>query len=1035
MAVQVSKSGGIYIEISGDYSKLQADLREAGVIGKAMGQDISNALSSALAPKEVANVSANLNKYFSTARRAAQATTADLSSMDKQFREMGKAIGVTEKDLGRFANAHKQAFQAQSQKAFLDNLKGIQRLTGESDEAMNRLAKSLGGVGNEFNKASSGIKVFGVELGTALKGAAVALLAKKAAELAKESFDLAARYETLGVVVQQVGKVAGYSAVQVDENVNALRRMGIAGIEARKTLTQLIQAQVSLSKTPGLARVAQDAAVIGGINSSDAFEKMVHGIQSAQTQVLRTIGINVNFEKSYAKLAAQLGKATDELTEQEKVQARVNAVTEAGEKIAGSYEAAMTTLGKQTSSLSRVYQDLETDLGKFALEAAKTTGGIKGFTAVLEGWNAAALAMRGNMAGLSLGEMTDVSRSGGLQAFRELVEGIEEARDSTERFEAQLAATASKLNETDTAFLRDQLATLKKQFDDGVISVNTYRRAVNELMVVLRAGLTAPAFDAPMTDEDLTGAKKALDDLRVSYSKTSAAMKQAKIDALNANIASVESMRKTLGNDADKMLKAFQDEKDKLTKGSRDATKKADRVSYQAHEAAEAAADALKTLQVRYAEVVAQVQGNSLGAAFLKNARELEAQMGAIAKKERDIEENQAKWGKEGRLTEEVSRYLAEQQKSLDEEKELYKQIKASNDLLAVRADLARVGIDDGSRRNDMAARVDTLNRALAEGRVTAEQYQIRMNNIGLEIAKLNQSEGLSTFTEDVNLALAKITEGYEGVAAGLTNAFGDFFQSFSQGFADSIGRAVVESENLGEALYNVANSAISSLISALVQLGIQWAITQIGMSTAAQAASKATATSVAADNATILSTAAPAAAAESVATFGSAAVVGAAALAGVFGMLIGMMMGGFKTGGYTGNAGKDEVTGVVHGGEYVFNADAVRRIGLSQLEAMQRGSVGTNPSSGNASVAAFGGVSNPSGSMPTLNVSIENYGTSKAFEVEQLSESEIRIIARDEAREVTREYAPKVIASNIGNPNSAVSKSLGKNTKAERRR
>jgi phage-related minor tail protein len=43
----------------------------------------------------------------------------------------------------------------------------------------------------------------------------------------------------------------------------------------------------------------------------------------------------------------------------------------------------------------------------------------------------------------------------------------------------------------------------------------------------------------------------------------------------------------------------------------------------------------------------------------------------------------------------------------------------------------------------------------------------------------------------------------------------------------------------------------------------------------------------------------------------------------------------GFSAGGYTGDKPKDEPAGIVHGKEYVFNADAVQTIGLGTLEAM----------------------------------------------------------------------------------------------------
>lgn len=46
----------------------------------------------------------------------------------------------------------------------------------------------------------------------------------------------------------------------------------------------------------------------------------------------------------------------------------------------------------------------------------------------------------------------------------------------------------------------------------------------------------------------------------------------------------------------------------------------------------------------------------------------------------------------------------------------------------------------------------------------------------------------------------------------------------------------------------------------------------------------------------------------------------------------------GFKQGGYTGNMGASQVAGVVHGQEYVFDAQATKRIGVDNLNAMRRG-------------------------------------------------------------------------------------------------
>ena len=114
----------------------------------------------------------------------------------------------------------------------------------------------------------------------------------------------------------------------------------------------------------------------------------------------------------------------------------------------------------------------------------------------------------------------------------------------------------------------------------------------------------------------------------------------------------------------------------------------------------------------------------------------------------------------------------------------------------------------------------------------------------------------------------------------------------------------------------------------------------------------------------------------------------------------------GFYTGGYTGNIGTREVAGVVHGQEYVLNAQATKRVGRGTLDALNNG-------------GTLGG--------GEINVNIQNYGTSKVFEVQQLDANAVRIIARDEAR--------NTVASDFQNPNSQISKAASQNLNAPRRR
>ncbi len=315
----------------------------------------------------------------------------------------------------------------------------------------------------------------------------------------------------------------------------------------------------------------------------------------------------------------------------------------------------------------------------------------------------------------------------------------------------------------------------------------------------------------------------------------------------------------------------------------------------------------------------------------------------------------------------------------------------------------------------------DALNLAYEAGWLGLDEYNSRMTSLGIKALELKMTMGDATFFDSITLGLAKVVEGFEGVLSGLTDSFGSFFTSVTDGFANSIGRAIVYGEDLGTALHNVAKSALSELISGLVKLGIQWVLMNTlgsSLQAAAGAASAAVAGGVAAAWA-------PAAALASLATGGTnagpaaAALTGTTALASTLAAVGGV---GFMKGGYTGDGPKNQVAGQVHSGEYVFDANATKAIGVDNLEAMRRNAKRPgNSNSGGVGSGLGGGV----------KIRVNNYGTPQDYEVQQITRDEIILIAKDQIRQ----DAPKVIAGDIANPNSRVSKSLSVNTKTQRNR
>lgn len=290
------------------------------------------------------------------------------------------------------------------------------------------------------------------------------------------------------------------------------------------------------------------------------------------------------------------------------------------------------------------------------------------------------------------------------------------------------------------------------------------------------------------------------------------------------------------------------------------------------------------------------------------------------------------------------------------------------------------------------------LIRLRKENKISADQMKQTMIDLRLEAGKGTWSDGMIK-TLDV------LSDKMTNWAARTGALFGDLVNSLSDGLANAAAKAIVFGESFKQALGDVSRQALAALIAGLIKIGIQMMLNFFlgeTLATAAVAASVAQGSAIAVAYA-------PAAAAVSLATMGAnsaPAMAGMEATAMTAGLLF------LEEGGYTGNLDRKRIAGLVHGQEFVVNADATRR-NRSALEAMNRG-------------GSAGG--------PSLNVTVINQSSAQ-IDVTRVSPTEVRIIAREEAQAAVHRDAPAVVANAIANPNSQVSRSLSQHTDASRRR
>lgn len=259
------------------------------------------------------------------------------------------------------------------------------RLSDVVERSQRRVAASSQSVARETAQSWEGVAV---KLG--LTAGAIAAVGATLKATIVDSATYAARTQTLTVVTQSLSRVNNLNEQAVLAQSRALRQQGITTQESLSVINRMIFAQLDLSKATELGRLAQDAAVIAGINSSEALEGIIHGIVTRQPEVLRTYGIVVNFEQEYQKASHKLGR---ELLNTEKTQIAMNTVLAQGAKIAGTYEAAMGTTGKQLTSLRRFVDEASNAFGNQFQPELRTAVGLLTDAAKFAERNAETLAL------------------------------------------------------------------------------------------------------------------------------------------------------------------------------------------------------------------------------------------------------------------------------------------------------------------------------------------------------------------------------------------------------------------------------------------------------------------------------------------------------------------------------------------------------------------------------------------------------------------------------------------------------------------
>lgn len=274
-------------------------------------------------------------------------------------------------------------------------------------------------------------------------------------------------------------------------------------------------------------------------------------------------------------------------------------------------------------------------------------------------------------------------------------------------------------------------------------------------------------------------------------------------------------------------------------------------------------------------------------------------------------------------------------------------------------------------RRQEFESSLGSLTNSLTPA--NAEINRLAQNIMALEAAKQDPSLMPSVYTYDENVEggfrmeteaekLARInamkelemqrhTEAMAQINGDMTAQidamWSETFDRFAAGIGDAVADSLLEGDSFAETMQSLYKNVAKTIISSLIEIGVKRMllaateqkaaaatssanIAAIGATTAASTAATATTTATQTAAAATVATAwTPAAIWASIGSFGQAAIIAGGAILAV------KALGGFRKGGYTGDYGVNDVAGVVHGREFVFDAKSTSAIGVENLERM----------------------------------------------------------------------------------------------------
>lgn len=326
----------------------------------------------------------------------------------------------------------------------------------------------------------------------------------------KKSFDFALEGEQLLRVEHQFEKIAetaGVSSQKILEGIDKATQGTIDQSDAMELATDsILKLGSAASRIPQIMELARKAAMATGGDTAQAFEQLNFAISTGNTRILKRMGLSYDAQEAEKKYALSIGKLNNELTDQEKIQARLNALFDVGNKKLKDSADSAQPLADSVTKLKISIHDLYEETVKFF--------------------------------NVKMGGMFTAMANNATDAFK----GIKDALSSSFGEGSEKAQSEINVLTRDVQYFSKELEKLKKVGSEDSSAFKTYQQALDTAQArlsTLKAQAeqaeidsikTAPSAEAAVEEKDTSkNDVKLANNLR--FQKELQQMTEARIDA------------------------------------------------------------------------------------------------------------------------------------------------------------------------------------------------------------------------------------------------------------------------------------------------------------------------------------------------------------------------------------------------------------------------------------------------------------------------------------------------------------------------